>query len=207
MKRLVLVRHGETIWHAENRYAGRSDIELTSAGEAQAQQLAAWAVHAELSAVWSSPLLRARCTAQAAAASTALPLQVEDRLIEIDFGRGEGKTAAEMRALFPAERAAFERDPALHHLPDGEDPNAATSRGMAALADIAAALPESGCALVVAHNTLLRLLLCHVLGLPLSRYRSVFPHLANGTGTECGFRNGQVSLLNFNAPLFPRREI
>lgn len=207
MKRLVLVRHGETVWHAENRYAGRSDIELTPEGEAQAQQLAAWAVNAGLGAVWSSPLLRAMRTAQGAAASAALPLQIEERLIEIDFGRGEGRTAAEMRALFPAERAAFERDPVRHYLPDGEDPNAATSRGMAALEDIAAALPEGERALVVAHNTLLRLLLCRVLGLPLSRYRDVFPSLANVTGTELGFRNGQVSLLNFNTPLLPRGEI
>ena len=201
MRRLVLVRHGETIWHAENRYAGRSDIELTPAGEVQAQQLAAWAIHAGLNAVWSSPLLRARRTAEAAAEAAVLPLQMDERLIEIDFGRGEGKTATEMKALFPTERVAFERDPVLHHLPDGEDPIEASARGMAALEDIAAALPERGRALVVTHSTLLRLLLCRALGLSLSRYRNVFPRLSNVTGTELGFRNGQVSLLNFNTPL------
>lgn len=203
MKRVMLVRHGETIWHAENRYAGRSDIELTPVGEAQAQQLAAWAAHADLNAVWSSPLLRAQCTAQAAADAAALSLQMDQRLIEIDFGRGEGLTSAEMHALFPAERAAFERDPVQHHLPGGEDPKVAAIRGMAALEDIAAALPAKGCALVVAHSTLLRLLLCRSLGLSLSRYRSVFPRLSNVTGTELAFRNGHISLLNFNTPLLP----
>ncbi|WP_248966102.1 histidine phosphatase family protein [Sphaerisporangium perillae] len=48
MTQLVLVRHGETVWHAENRYAGLSDIELTPRGHAQAAQLAAWSSSAAI---------------------------------------------------------------------------------------------------------------------------------------------------------------
>lgn len=201
MKRVVLVRHGETVWHKENRYAGRSDVALTPRGEAQALVLARWAGSAGLDAVWSSPLSRARRTAQPAAAAAALPLEIDERLVELDFGRGEGKTSVEMKAEFPAERNAFEADPARHFLPGGEDPEAAADRGLLALADIAAALPEQGRALVVAHNTLIRLLLCRMLGVPLSRYRTLFPELSNGTGTELGFQGSRISLLTFNAAL------
>ena len=151
MKRLVLVRHGATVWHAENRFAGRTDIALT----------------------------------------------------ELDFGAGEGKTAADMRQLFPEARAAFERDPATHFLPEGEAPAHAVQRGMAALSRILAALPDNGRALVVAHSTLLRLLLCHILEVPLSRYRTLFPVLDNITATELGMRSEGFSLLSFNAPLIP----
>ena len=63
MTRLVLVRHGETIWHAENRYAGSSDIPLSPRGLEQAEQLAKWASRADLAAIWISPLRRARETA------------------------------------------------------------------------------------------------------------------------------------------------
>ncbi|NUT12685.1 MAG: histidine phosphatase family protein, partial [Nonomuraea sp.] len=54
MTDLVLVRHGETVWHAENRYAGTSDVDLTERGRDQAAMLAAWAAEAGLAAVWSS---------------------------------------------------------------------------------------------------------------------------------------------------------
>jgi len=203
MSRIVLVRHGETVWHAENRYAGRSDIALTPKGLQQAEQLAAWARGANLSAVWSSTLSRARWTAQPAADAVGLLLHVDERLIELDFGRGEGLTDAEMEEQFPEERVAFMHDPVTHHLPGGEDPVFAVERGMAALHEIAAASP-AGRSLVVMHNTLIRLMLCSLLGIPLSRYRSVFPQLANGTLTEIDLSRqpgGNSALLSFNAPL------
>lgn len=203
MSRIFLVRHGETIWHAENRYAGRSDVPLSPRGLEQAAQLAAWACGAGLSAVWSSPLSRALCTAQPAADALCLPLRTDPRLIEIDFGRGEGLTAAEMEARFPAERAAFLRDPARHPLPDGEDPEDAADRGVAALRDIASAAPGER-SLVITHNTLIRLILCRLLGIPLAEYRTVFPRVLNGTLTEVALAlqsGGPVALLAFNAPL------
>ena len=76
MGNLVLVRHGQTVWHAENRYAGRSDVALTPRGVEQAAQLAVWAQTAGLAAVWSSTLSRARITAQACSEAAGLPLVV-----------------------------------------------------------------------------------------------------------------------------------
>jgi probable phosphoglycerate mutase len=201
MIRLVLVRHGETVWHGENRYAGRTDVALTERGVAQAAQLAEWARNAKLNAVWSSPLSRARLTASPAAEAASLPLQVNEQLMELDFGRAEGKTDAEMRLLFPEERAAFVRDPVLHHLPGGEDPVRAAERGVAALQAIAEASGEGGRALVVAHSTLLRLVLCSLLEIPLARYRDTFPSFANGTITEIAISGSNVGLLSFNVPL------
>jgi len=199
MSRLVLVRHGETVWHDGNRYAGRTDIALTEKGIAQAQRLGIWAAGANLAAVWSSPLQRAIRTAEPAAAAAGLALQIDPRLIELDFGRGEGLTDAEMASAFPDERAAFVQAPATHWLPGGEDPALAAARALDALRHIA---DTPGRSLVVAHNTLFRLVLCHVLGIPLDRYRRVFPSLANGTLTELEVSTaGEIALLMFNAPL------
>ena len=203
MNRIVLVRHGETIWHAENRYAGCSDVPLSSRGLLQAAHLAAWARDAGLSAVWSSTLARAKCTAQPAADAASLPLRLDERLVELDFGRGEGLTEAEMEDRFPAERSAFVRDPILHHLPGGEDPKHAVERGIAALRDIISAAPGER-SLVVAHNTLIRLVLCRLLNIPLSKYRIVFPQVATGTFAEVALASspdGPTALLAFNAPL------
>jgi probable phosphoglycerate mutase len=55
--------------------------------------------------------------------------------------------------------------------------------------------------LLVAHNTLFRLLLCNLLGVPLSRYRALFPSLRNGAVTELELVPGNVALLSFNVPL------
>ena len=206
MKRIALVRHGETVWHAENRYAGSTDIALTRKGLQQAEDLAAWARTAGLHAVWSSSLSRARLTAEPSAAVLGLPLQTEPRLMELHFGQGEGLSAREMDARFPEARAAFLADPVRHPLPGGESPVAAVERGMEGLHAIAEALPPGGRALVVAHNTLIRLLLSHVLGIPLARYRTVFPELANTTRTELLFHGETVALLAFNAPLLHETE-
>ncbi|GAA3310927.1 histidine phosphatase family protein [Streptomyces cinereospinus] len=199
MTDFVLVRHGETPWHAENRYAGRTDVPLTERGRRQAAALGVWAGDQRLDAVLSSPLRRARLTAEPAAAALGLPVRVDERLCEVDFGRGEGLTRAEMRERFPRELAAFLADPVTHHLPGGEDPAAAAARARDCLARTAARFP-GGRVLVVAHSTLVRLLLCDLLGIPLARYRTVFPALENGALTELRLHDGTAALLRLNAP-------
>jgi broad specificity phosphatase PhoE len=176
MTELVLVRHGETVWHAENRYAGRSDIPLTERGHEQAETLARWAVEAGLDAVITSPLRRAHDTARPTCAALGLDARVDERLVEVDFGKGEGLTREEMHEAFPDARAAFLERPASRPLPGGESGADAVARAAPALAEAAHAHPD-GRVLVVAHQTLLRLLLCSLLGIPLDHYRRVFPRL------------------------------
>ncbi|HLU72084.1 MAG TPA: histidine phosphatase family protein [Nonomuraea sp.] len=201
---LVLVRHGETVWHAENRYAGISDIELTPRGHEQAGQLAAWAAGAGLTAVWASTLSRARITAAGAAEAAGLEVRVDGRLRELGFGEAEGLTAAEMRERFPEARAAFEADPGRHPLPGGEDPAAAADRFTAALRDIAAASP-GGRVLVVAHTTAIRIALCRLIGVPLGAYRRLFPRLDNCALTELRLygdpADPRAAILQYNSPI------
>jgi probable phosphoglycerate mutase len=194
---LFLVRHGETEWHAENRYAGVSDVALTAKGREQADRLGAWAAGSRLDAVWCSPLSRARATATPVAAVTGHALSVDNDLRELDFGLAEGRTLAE---LDPAAVAAFRADPVLGAFPGGEDPRSAAARGTAALRRITVRHP-SGQVLVVAHSTLLRLVLCSLLEIPLSRYRAVFPVARNCTLTELRLDLHSAALLSFNVPL------
>lgn len=199
MTNLVLVRHGETVWHAENRYTGSTDIALTDRGRAQAWLLAQWAARAGLDAVYSSDLGRTRETAQPSAAAVEVELQVDARLRELDFGAGEGLTTAEMDERFPDALAAFRDDPAANPLPGGEQPATAVERGRAALKDICAEAPR-GRVLVVGHGTLMRLLLCDLLGLPLGSYRRRFPFVRNCGVTELLVREDRVGLLQYNTP-------
>ena len=199
MTHLFLVRHGTTVWHFENRYAGSSDVVLDPGGHAQAERLATWASQAGLAAIWCSPLSRARQTAAPAALATSLEAHIDDRLREIDFGQVEGKTMAEAEQLFPAEMHRFRADPVAYPMPGGEDPNQAALRAVSALRDIAAAHPH-GRVLVISHSTLTRLALCSLLGIPLARYRAVFPEIRNGALTEVRFKDGEAALLQYNSP-------
>ena len=96
-----LIRHGETDWNREGRFQGSRDIPLNDEGRAQARRLAeAW--KAPLDAVLTSPLARARETAEILAASRNLPLAgVDRRLVERHYGLAEGLTLVDRRKQFP----------------------------------------------------------------------------------------------------------
>ena len=200
MTHLVLIRHGETVWHAENRYAGCTDVPLSPRGHEQAERLRAGRHRLAL------PRFGYRlCCAPARrlhrrSALTKLTAHVDPRLQELDFGQGEGLTRDEIEHSFPKAFAAFEADPAAHPLPGGENPRHAAERAIACLREIVGTHPN-GRVLVVAHNTLIRLALCGLIGVPLSQYRSLFPSIINGALIEIRIDGGRTSLLRFNVPL------
>ncbi len=201
---VTLSRHGQTPWHAENRYCGTSDIGLTAVGVQQAARLARWAAVARPDAVVSSPMQRCRETAAPAAAVTGRsgPVVVDD-LREVHFGIAEGRTLEEVEAEHPGTVAAFRSDPVRHAFPGSEPPAEAAQRVSAALRGLAAAYPGAHL-LVVAHNTALRLALCLLLGIDLSHYRRVFPRIHNGALTRLRVpTDGQdpPALLGLNLPL------
>ncbi|MFJ2603790.1 histidine phosphatase family protein [Streptomyces sp. NPDC087425] len=196
---LLLARHGQTVWHAENRYAGVSDVALTDTGRAQAEALGRWAGAHPVDAVWTSPVSRAVVTAEPACRALGLTPHREPDLRECDFGAVEGRTLAEFAAENPEGAAAFRADPVAHPFPGAEDPAAAAARGAAALHRIAAAHPGER-VLVVAHNTLFRLILCTLLSIPVRDYRRVFPSLRNAAVTELRFTAGSVGLIALNVP-------
>ena len=203
---LVLTRHAETVWHADNRYAGaRSDIDLTAAGRAQADRLARWAAGRQLAAVVASPVRRAVETARPSAAAGGYRLEVSQDLREVDFGAAEGRTLAEVSADDPEVARRFAADPVGHPFPGAEPPEDAAQRADRALRQVAARHPGAE-VLVVAHNTLLRLALCSLLGIPLRHYREVLPRLDNVALTRLRVpvgAHGRCALLSLNDTLPP----
>lgn len=173
-----LARHGETIWHEGDRYAGRSDVALTDRGRDQARALGRWASARPISTVASSDLSRARESARPCAEQLGHAIVVDARLREADYGAAEGLTSAEIRARWPLAWASFEAVPASNPLPGGEPGRAVVERVCAAISDLTVQA-ASGELLVVAHNTALRLWLCHTLGIPIDAYRRSFPRLEN----------------------------
>lgn len=204
---VVLARHGETVWHAENRYAGHSDIDLTERGLQQADALGQWAARTRPDAVYSSQLVRAVRTAEPAASALGQRVTADPRLREVNFGAGDGLTQAEMAQRMPESLASFLAHPARTPLPNGEAGVDAVARALPAL-DRIAADHANGTALVVMHSTLMRLILCELLGIDPDRYRSAFPRVINCALTTLRLpassndRRGPntVALLGFNVP-------
>lgn len=198
MTDFVLVRHGEST-HRSDGYVGSTDVPLTDRGREQAAELAKWAASADLVGVWSSNLMRASHTAQASADALDVELQVDSRLREVDFGDAEGRTRDELKASIPDAFEAFTEDPVANHWPGGEDPAAAADRGLECLREVGAT-ERDGRVLVVCHTTLIRLMMCSLLGIPLREYRRRFPFVHNGFLNEVRLTDGHFAMLSWNAP-------
>ncbi len=170
MTRLLLVRHGHVDWHDPERFRGRADLSLSELGRRQAERAAQRiAAIGRPDAIYTSPMRRTVATADAIAAASGLAPQPVAGLLDIDYGDWQGLTHDEAKAKWPAETARWFTTPHLAAIPRGEDLAAVSARASAALRDILDRHP-AGTLVVVAHDSVNRVLLLFALGLPLARY-------------------------------------
>ena len=159
MARLLLLRHGQSLWNAESRWQGWADPPLSELGEAQAVALASRLAPTDLdgtalAGVVTSDLQRARRTATIVGERLGLAVDVEMALRERDVGDWSGLTTAEIEDGWPDELAAW-RVGGLVAPPGGECDDAMAERVLGALRRLVAR-PEPAL-LVVNHGGLIRL--------------------------------------------------
>jgi probable phosphoglycerate mutase len=183
--RLLLARHGQTADNAGGLILGHRDPALTELGRRQAAELAAAAREAGVAAVWTSPLQRARVTADAVAAATGATVTVDEDLIESDRGEWEGRTLAELRNRDPSSFRAFLDADEGFAFPGGESLAAQVARTGRAL-DRVAAGPQP--ALVVAHVGTIRAALLAV---------------GRHPGPEAAVAHGELVAVDWPAPAQP----
>jgi len=200
----VLLRHGETPLSAERRFAGRGDIPLTETGKLQAKAAAQrLAARGGVELIVSSPLRRARLTADAVAASTGAPVEVDDGWIETDFGEWEGLSYAEAMERWPEEVTAWMNDTSI--APPGGESFAAAGRRVLAALDRLLDRAEPGRVVVVSHVTPMKTVLRHALLAPPAALRRM--HLDVACLCEVDwYADGPVVVrsLNDTAHLAPR---
>ena len=161
--RLLLLRHGQTALSVDRRYSGRGNPELTELGLAQAAAAGErLAKSGGIDAIVSSPLARARVTAQAVADRTALDVVEDPEFIETDFGAWEGLTFLEAAQQDPDIHARWLADTAICP-PDGESFDEVAARVVAAKDALVARHPGHT-VLVVSHVTPIKSLLRAALG-------------------------------------------
>jgi broad specificity phosphatase PhoE len=151
--RLVLVRHGETEWSAAGRHTGRTDVPLTARGEEQARALRPALADLDVSLVLCSPLARARRTAELA----GLAPEVDEDLLEWDYGGYEGMTTPEVRAALDDPTWTVFDDGVVPGDSPGETVEEVAARASRVLRRAEEALARADVVLV-AHGHLLRIL-------------------------------------------------
>jgi broad specificity phosphatase PhoE/ribonuclease HI len=200
----VLLRHGETPLSVERRFAGRGDIPLTETGKLQAKAAAQrLAARGGADLIVTSPLQRARLTADAVAAATGAPVQVDDGWIEADFGEWEGLSYAEAMQRWPDEVTAWMQDTSV--APPGGESFAAAGRRVLAALNRLLDRAEPGRVVVVSHVTPMKTVLRHALLAPPPALRRM--HLDVACLCEVDwYADGPAVVRSFNdtAHLHPR---
>ena len=159
--KLYIIRHGQTDWNVQGRIQGRQDIPLNAAGRSQAQMLAKGMEKRPVTAIYSSPQLRAMETAMALAGNQGVEVIPLPELVEIGYGDWEGRTASD---ILTKERKLYEewwQHPATVAPPGGETLNQVDARCKKAWERIKGEI--KGDTAVVAHGGTLAHFIVHLL--------------------------------------------
>ena len=119
-RRIILARHGQTEWNVQMRFQGRTNVQLTEEGKAQAHSLAARMSSWPLEAIYTSPLDRALYTAEAVAKPHSLTPIVLPELQEINFADWEGESIPELERVQHENFARWRADPFFNPPPGAE---------------------------------------------------------------------------------------
>lgn len=181
---LYLVRHGETDWNRRRRIQGRTDIPLNDVGREQARATGRRLASRSWNGVFTSPLSRARQTAEIIAAELGLPEPISvDALVERDYGEAEGLDFVEVERRWPDRRT----------VPGQESREDVAERVLPALTDLATAHPDQ-LLVVVSHGGAIRAVLT-----------AVQPGASHGmitNGSVHSFRfGGELELIAFDDPI------
>ncbi len=195
MTLMHLVRHGRSVWNAAGRIQGQIDIELDEIGLQQAQRIAGRLEGEPLAAIYSSPLLRARSTAEVIAVRFNLPVTLDARLMEYDFGVISGMTWAEVAENHPELANRWLEDPWAVPVAGSEGRVNFAARVMSAMQDICSRHPAEH-VVIVAHGGTFGVYLTAMLGLDLNR-RHPF-HFGNTSLSQVELREGVFHIHGLN---------
>jgi 2,3-bisphosphoglycerate-dependent phosphoglycerate mutase len=165
---MFCIRHGESTYNAQGRVQGHLNIPLSALGRRQAAALAEVCSDWGAEAIYCSPLLRARETAEPIAAALGLAVREESRLIEIKVGIFQGHSRSDLDRICPEEYARWRSGDPDYEVPGGESRRALMQRGREVLESIAQA--DYGRVIVVSHGAILAAAFKAILDIPAQRH-------------------------------------
>lgn len=164
--KLILSRHGQTIWNTHTRTQGRTDIPLTDLGRQQAEWLARRLAQQAVAAIYCSPLARAVETAEILCRNKDISPICTPLLMERDFGVWEGEPFSMLKEKYPEQVAQWDRNPYTYTPPEAEPLPAVRERVGAFLEELRDTYEKEDTVVVVGHSIPLRLMIAELIGLP-----------------------------------------
>ena len=194
---IYLLRHGQTQWNADgNGYCGRTDISLTEKGHRQAQTVREHLESITFDAIYSSPLERAFVTARTSGGGK--PVIKDERLIEVDFGKWEGKTKEQFIAEDPETCERWMSDPLTARAGGTGETGEEVIKRVDDFFDEILHENKYSNILVVGHNGINRLYLAWKLGMDVKHYRRI--HQENSSITMFSLdEKGELTLKLLNS--------
>lgn len=169
-------------------------MELTETGRNQALKLAALIKNTEFDAIYSSPLTRAKTTAETA---SGRQVQTDQRLTELDFGAWEGKTRSAFIKEDPGLWESWNENPEVNRAGGNGESGGELVKRLDDFMDEILKKHETGTILIVAHNGVNRFLIASLLGMPLRNYRKIVQE--NSSLTVLGYDKEEgFSLMKLN---------
>lgn len=169
MTRIYLVRHGSTAWNEIVRFRGLTDIPLSDLGRREAHRLSRAMKNLSISAIYTSPLERARKTAEIINKYHSAPIFVRDGLKSVSYGEWEGKTLKEVEAEYPQLYRLYVEHIESIRFPGGENLDELRRRAMAVAEEAVASYP-AGNVVLVSHQVVTRILIVAALSADNSLY-------------------------------------
>ena len=194
MALVILVRHGQTDENVSGRISGQGPVPLNARGQEQARLAAEVLAPLGITHIFSSPLVRARQTAEFLAERLQKSIEEIPDLREVGYGDWEGKTFNDMRT-HPVAHQVF-HDPINATFPNGESLLEVQQRGIQVIEWVRNTYPQ-GIVTVVSHGDVIRTALAHYLGMFFNEYRRL--DLDNGAISVLELLDGwiRVKALNF----------
>jgi broad specificity phosphatase PhoE len=190
---IFLARHGESDWNVAKRFQGHTDRPLTERGRQQAHALADLVASQEIDAVYTSPLSRARETAEIVAARAGLEAVALPELREVDTGSWSGLSRADVEARFPEGFTRWRSGGSGWE--DGESYEEMAERVIGALRTIAEDHPD-GRVLVISHGGPIRAIHAAAEGVAIRDYRRLRPVEPNARLSSVAVENGRLTRLD-----------
>ena len=194
MAKLILARHGETMWNVEKVFRGRADVNLDEVGIKQAELLGKYLSNWELEAIYSSPVKRALDTANIVARYQKVAVRIAEGLIDFDFGEWQSLPEQEVKRLYPAILNEWQSNPDKVKMPGGESLEDVRMRAVEVVSDVLSR--HQGNVLLVSHRVVIKVLICYLLGLDNSHFRNISQDV--GGITIFNYADGRFILTRHN---------
>lgn len=194
---VMLMRHGETDWNREGRVMGRNPVALNARGRAQVEAAARFARTIKPDLIVTSPLVRARQTAEIMSAGLGgVQIDEEPAIAEVLYGRWEGMVYHQL--IEDPYYSEYRKSPVEHPTPGGETIPQVQARGVEAVMRTLHANTDRRI-MFISHGDIIRTVLCHFMGLELGYFHRLRIDNASLSTVQVSGKFAELKFLNLMA--------